>query len=92
LSHLADVALDVKTIERVSDGGGAIPALRLIDSKVGPKVDTARIILVDGDGREVCLTEDYLPHSMATDSLGKIRVFLRKNGWIPEDEREAVSF
>jgi hypothetical protein len=90
LSNLANVALDLKTIERVMDGGAAIPALRLIDSKVGPKIDTARIVLVDGDGREVGLTEEYLPHSEATDSLGKIRVFLRKNGWVPEDERETA--
>jgi hypothetical protein len=88
LGDLADVALDVRTIERVMEGGSAIPAVRFIDSKVGPKVDTARIVLVAESGREVPLTSEYLPHMHATEWLGKIRVFLRKHGWVPESERE----
>ena len=87
LGELADVALDIKTIQRVMDGDGAIPALRIADSKLGPSVDTARIVLVDASGREVRLGDDYLPHSEATTWLGKIRVFLRQHGWVPEDER-----
>jgi hypothetical protein len=70
------------------DGDGAIPAMRFIDAKVGPKVDTARIVLIGASGREVRLTEDYLSHMHATEWMGKIRVFLRKHGWLPEDERE----
>ena len=88
LGDLADVVLDVKTIERVMDGNSAIPAMRFIDSKVGPKVDTARIVLVGATGREVRLTEEYLPHMHATEWIGRIRTFLRKHGWVPEDERE----
>lgn len=87
LGELADAVLDVKTIQRVMDGDGPIPALRTVDSKLGPSVDTARIVLVDQSGREVRLGDDYLPHSEATTWLGKIRVFLRKQGWVPEDER-----
>jgi hypothetical protein len=88
LADLSDVVLDIKTIERVMEGSSAIPAVRFIDSKVGPKVDTARIVLVSASGREVRLTEEYLPHMHATESLGKIRTFLRKHGWVPEKERE----
>jgi hypothetical protein len=90
LSDLADVVLDIKTIERVMDGHSAIPAMRFIDSKVGPKVDTARIVLVGAGGREVPLTNDYLPHMHATEWMGKIRTFLRKHGWVPESERESA--
>jgi hypothetical protein len=88
LRELADVTLDVKTIQRVSEGSSAIPAMRFIDSKVGAKVDTARIVLVGPGGREVPLTDEFLPHMHATEWLGKIRSFLRKNGWVPDDERD----
>jgi hypothetical protein len=88
LGDLDDVTLDVKTIERVMDGSSVLPAVRLIDSQVAPKVDTARIVLVDTEGQELRLTDEYLPYSDATDSLGRIRLFLRKHGWVPEDERE----
>jgi hypothetical protein len=91
LDDLANVELDIKTIERVMDGGSAIPAMRFIDSKIGPKVDTARIVLVSESGRQVRLTEEFLPHFDATEWLGKIRVFLRKHGWVPEDERETAA-
>jgi hypothetical protein len=90
LADLADVVLDVKTIERVMDGRSAIGPMGFIDAKVGPKVDTARIVLALADGREVPLTKDYLPHMHATEWLGKIRTFLRKHGWVPEDERESA--
>ncbi len=90
LGDLATVALEVKTIERVMDGSSAIPAMRFIDSKVGPKVDTARIVLVTA-GREVALTRSYLPHMhVPWRGAGKIRTFLRKHGWVPEDERESL--
>jgi hypothetical protein len=88
LDDLADVALDIKTIQRVMEGGSAIPAVRFIDATVGPKVDTARIVLVSQSGVEVRLTDEYLPHFAAAEWMGKIRVFLRKSGWVPEDERE----
>jgi hypothetical protein len=91
LSSLVDVTLNLKTIERVIDGDSAIPAMRLVSPKVAPKLDVAQVVLVDASGREVRLAEDYLPHFEATDWLGKIRVFLRAHGWVPEDERETPS-
>jgi hypothetical protein len=89
LGEVADVVLDVKEIEPVIDGSSSLPAVRLVDSKVGPKVDIARIVIVDVTGRSVELTKEYLPYVHAIDSFGKIRVFLRKWGWVPEDERPA---
>jgi len=35
------------------------------------------------------LTEAYVSQMDATEWFGKIRVFLRKNGWTPRDERES---
>jgi hypothetical protein len=82
-----DVELDTKTIQKVQEGGSAIPAMRFIDATVGPDLDTARIVVV-GNRRRLPLTDDYVSHMDATEWFGKIRVFLRKSGWIPADERE----
>ena len=85
-----DVEMDTKTIQKVQEGGSAIPAMRFIDATVGPELDTARIVVI-GRGERVPLTEDYLTHMDASEWFGKIRVFLRKSGWLPVDEREPVS-
>jgi hypothetical protein len=87
LDDLANVVLDVKTIRRVTDGTSAIPGLRFVESTIGPEVDRARIVLVGTSGRELPLTEEYLPHMHSTEWLGKIRTFLSGHGWLPEDER-----
>ena len=87
-----DVVLDTKTIQKVQEGGSAIPAMRFIDATVGPELDTARIVIVSTSGRRrLTLTEDYVTHMDATEWFGKIRVFLRKSGWIPADERAPES-
>ena len=85
-----DVTLDTKTIQRVTDGDSAIPAMRFIDAKVGPEVDTSRVVLREGR-REYPLTEAYVANMEASEWFGKVRVFLRKHGWVPLDEREPVS-
>ncbi len=86
LETLRNVSLDIKTIQRVEEGGSAIPAMRVLDSRVGVEVDTSRIVL-QGEGPAVPLGNLYIAHMDATEWLGKIRVFLRKNGWVPADER-----
>ncbi|NOU30119.1 MAG: hypothetical protein HOO96_19630 [Polyangiaceae bacterium] len=86
LDELRNVSLDIKTIQRVEEGGSAIPAMRVLDSRVGVEVDTSRIVL-QGEGPAVPLGDLYIAHMDATEWLGKIRVFLRKNGWVPADER-----
>jgi hypothetical protein len=88
LGDLLNVALDTKTIQRVEEGGSAIPAMRFLDSKVSAEADISRIVLVRRGGSDVPLTDNHLVHMDATESLGKIRVFLRKHGWVPADERE----
>lgn len=85
-----DVVLDTKTIQRVQEGGSAIPAMRFIDATVGPELDTCRIVVV-ARGTRVPLSDDYVAHMDASEWFGKIRVFLRKNGWTPADEREPES-
>ncbi|MGO9836752.1 MAG: hypothetical protein ACLP1X_21355 [Polyangiaceae bacterium] len=89
LEDLANVSLDTRAIRRVEAGAGAIPALRFIESKVGPEVDVARIVFdVDGVGDRVFLTEAYVAYLENVEWLGKIRSFLRSQGWVPEDERD----
>lgn len=85
---LADVALDSKTIRPVVDGGGWIPAARLIDTRVSPDVELSRVVLIDGEGHAIPVGDRYIAHLDAMEWLGRIRLFLRKNSWIPEDERE----
>jgi hypothetical protein len=87
ISDLMNVELDIKTIERIQDGSSAIPAVRFINSTVAPPVDTARIVLVFRDGTRIRLSDEYLAHMDASEWLGKIRVFLRKHGWVPRDEQ-----
>ena len=82
-----DVELDTKTIQKVQEGGSAIPAMRFIDATVGPDLDVARIVVV-GRSERLPLTDDSVPYMEATEWFGKIRVFLRKNGWVPGDERD----
>lgn len=88
LAALRNVELDIKKIRRVQEGG-AIPDVRFVNSTVGPEVDTARIVLVTDAGR-IWLSDAYLAHIDAVESLGKIRVFLRESGWTPEDERPSI--
>lgn len=89
LADLSDVVLDTKTIQRVVEGPSMVAAVRYIDTRTNPDVDVARIVLVERDGTTIRLGEKFLAHMDAVDSLGKIRVFLRKHGWLPDDERPA---
>lgn len=89
LREIGDVSLEIKKIQRVQEGDSPIPAVRFIDTRVGPEVDTARIVIVGrGKRGRIVLTDAYLAHMDATEWLGKIRVFLRKHGWVPADERK----
>jgi hypothetical protein len=89
LGDLQDVALDTESIERVIDGPSAIPAMRFADARVAPPLDVARIVLSFRDGNSMPLTAERLSHLETTDVYGKMRMFLRKNGWQPADERDA---
>jgi hypothetical protein len=89
LGDLRDVTLDTESIERVIDGPSAIPAMRFADARVAPPVDVARIVLSFRDGNNMALSAERLSHLETADVYGKMRVFLRKNGWQPADERDA---
>jgi hypothetical protein len=90
LTDLADVTLDTKTIHPMMEGSNPIPGLRFIDSQALPEVDQKRILLVGRSG-SVPLTEAYLASVDVTEWFGKIRVFLRRHGWVPESEREPAA-
>lgn len=87
LGDIVDVELDIKTIQRVQDGSALVPSTMAIDSKVGAETDTGRIVLVT-EKRRVALTDDFVAHMDAVEWMGKIRVFLRKHGWVPDAEVE----
>jgi hypothetical protein len=87
LHEVADVVLDVKTIRRVQESGSPVPAVRLEEARVGPEIETARIVVVLEDGGRLELTEPFFAHLDATHWLGRVRVFLRRHGWLPVDER-----
>jgi hypothetical protein len=55
-------------------------------SEVGLAVDIARVVIVHGDER-VPLTESFSMSYECTEVFAKVRVFLRKHGWIPLDEQ-----
>lgn len=85
LDALREVVVDSKGIQRVTfhqEVGAALP-----DTRVGGQVDIARIALVCEDGQRLVLTETYAAYSECMEHFGKVRVFLRKHGWLPEDER-----
>jgi hypothetical protein len=86
LRHLRNVQLDSKTIAKVSrevrpDGVMSMSGRPMV-------VDVSRVVLVLADPEDpLRLTEDYVSHSECLEWLGKIRLFLRLHGWVPEDER-----
>jgi hypothetical protein len=91
LSDIMNVELDTKTVEMVQEGGSAIPAVRMIESKVGPSIDKSRLVITLSNRRQVRLGEEFQANMDATEWVGKIRVFLRKHDWVPNDERSPES-
>jgi len=91
LLDLDDVVLQTKTVERVVDIATGNPYARTLNPQIAPKTDTNRIALEGRGEAEFALTDEYQSHSDTLDWFGKIRVFLRRNGWTPIDEREPPS-
>jgi hypothetical protein len=85
LRHLQDVQLELRKVERLQEAG-AIPGLRLANATVAGAVDHGRIVLVTRR-RHILLTKSYFSNTESTEWLGKVRVFFRKHGWLPTDER-----
>jgi hypothetical protein len=89
LADLSDVALDTKSERLMHEGGSAIPAIAFAESRAGDTIERARIVLFrSASPAPIPLSEERGSHSEATEELGKIRVFLRKHGWVPAAERE----
>jgi hypothetical protein len=92
LDDVVDVERDTKQVERVTlqQPVGA----PMMSSVVGPSFDAARVVFVVLDGereRRIPLTNEFAPSYHCTEWVGKIRVFLRKHGWMPDDERQAAA-
>jgi hypothetical protein len=85
LDDLVDLTLDTKTIEMVQESSGPVPELMYVNSTVGPALDTSRIQLVTRRTGTVPLTTDFMPHSDSLEWRGKMRQFLRKHGWEPDE-------
>lgn len=88
LRFLEQVYLDTKTIQRLREAPNPVPQLRFLNQSVGGEQDVARIAL-EFPNDTVFLTEERLSHLEASEGFSKIRRFLRKNGWIPIDERSS---
>jgi hypothetical protein len=87
LSALDDVSLDTKSIRKVEPGQNG--TLHFIQSNVGPEIDVARIVFHVAGRPVTHLTDAFLPSIEAIEWTGKIRSFLRANGWTPYDERRS---
>jgi hypothetical protein len=91
LSKLLDVRLDTKSTKKAlmvarADGlntpfGGAIPDGRSLD------VDASRIELVIRGRDPVLVSDEWVSTILALEHIREIKVFLRKAGWLPLDER-----
>ena len=86
LPDLFDVYLDTTTIQRVRDGSSPVPAVRVLNQTVDAAQDVSRIAL-ELQSETLFLTEQRVSHLEANESFSKIRRFLRRNGWVPLDER-----
>lgn len=93
LARLRQVELDTKAIAKAY--ADKVVGTAVVSLGVMPAIDVSRIVLVvdaeheDEPPRHLVLGSDFEGSSEVTLWLGKLRVFLRKNGWIPADEREA---
>lgn len=89
LQYLHNVRLDTKASSRdmtISRSDGVNSAFGM-SSGHSIEFDVSRIELVTSTGTKL-LSPAYLSNSRCTDELGKIRRFLRAQGWTPLDERE----
>ncbi len=86
LRDLENVTLEKREVKKVRDGAPILPALMTINSTVDSATEIVRVAL-EGEGRSFTLTEEWQPYSAGLEGMGKVRVFLRKHGWVPPSER-----
>lgn len=89
LRDLDAVSLERREIQRVQDGSPLVVATMAINTTVGPSAEVVRILL-EGATRSFLLTEEFQPHMMGVEGMGRVRRFLRSHGWTPAEEREAA--
>jgi len=86
LAVVREVSLERRTTQRVihrREIGDAVPTTALSGD-----IDLARIVLLRDDGEgPLRLSERYASNLECMEHYGKLRVFLRSHGWLPEDER-----
>lgn len=91
LEDIDDVILDTKTIRPQQESASPIVAVRFTEGQAGPATERARVVLVRAEtGTWIPLSATYAAHMHASELFAKVRVFLRKHGWRPLDEREAA--
>lgn len=86
LQELCSVELQTRSIEKAY--ADKMVGTVVVSTGVRPSIDVSRIVLVLDTDDPLVLGTDYEPNSGVTEWLGKMRVFLRKHGWVPLDERD----
>lgn len=87
LGALRDVHLQTRSIEKVY--ADKLVGTAVVSMGVMPSVDVSRLVLVHEDDEhehEIVLGEGYDPSTHVMEWLGKLRLHLRKHGWVPADE------
>jgi hypothetical protein len=90
LVDLTNVTLDTTQWERIEHGTSAKTALSAIENR-RVDMELAGIVLVRRSGEPIVLGGRRLRYADATEWLGKVRSFLRRHDWLPDDERAPVS-
>jgi hypothetical protein len=90
-AKLLDVRLDTKTTTKAlnharADGLNSIFGPIIPDGR-SIQVDQSRIVLVIKGRDPVLLTQARVSSTLAHENIREIKVFLRKSGWLPADER-----
>ncbi|CAN5664413.1 hypothetical protein BH09MYX1_BH09MYX1_57390 [soil metagenome] len=86
VSALRNVSLDKKEVRKLRDGSPILPELMMVNSTVDATTEIVRVVL-EGNGTSFRLTDEYQPYSAGLEGMGKVRVFLRKHGWVPPEEQ-----
>ncbi len=88
LRDLEAVELDTRTIQRIDRDNSIVGQLTAGNQLRSPS-EESRIVLVLAEPRPpVALTDVRVRHSEALEWMGKLRVFLRAQGWRPASERD----
>lgn len=89
LTDLRNVELETKAVERIMDRSASTFGLVTLgqDALIAPTSDSNRIVL-QTESKRLPLSEAYHGHADTLEWFGTVRGFLRKHGWVPEDERD----